>query len=374
MSLPVIGLPAAGPAPRPSILAIEPYVAGESKLPGVNRVVKLSSNEGAFGPPPAAIAAAAAAAASLHRYPDGACTALREAIGGKFGLDPARIVCGAGSDELIGLLASIFGGAGTETLVTRHAFAMYAIYAKYAGSTVVTVEERNLTADVDLILAGVSPRTSIVFLANPNNPTGTWLPRAEIHRLRRTLPPHVLLVLDAAYAEYVEQPEYGVGTDLVDAGDNTVVTRTFSKIFGLGGARLGWAYAPPRIVELVNRVRSPFNVGLVTQEAGLAALSEPGWIEKNVAHNRHWRAEVVRRLRAAGYSVPEGEGNFVLPDFGTRARADAADAFLKSRGLIVRKMGGYHLPTRLRITIAGSDENELLCEALDAFAAQHPHG
>lgn len=377
MSLPATGpaaftLPAAGPAPRPSILTIDPYVAGESKLPGVNRVVKLSSNEGAFGPPPAAVAAAAAAASGLHRYPDGACTSLRGALGQKFGLDPARIVCGAGSDELIGLLAGTFGGPGTETLVTAHAFAMYAIYARYAGSTVVTVAERNLTADVDLILAGVSPRTSIVFLANPNNPTGTWLKRAEVHRLRRLLPAHVLLVLDAAYAEYVEQPEYGIGTELVDAADNTVVTRTFSKIFGLGGARLGWAYAPPRITELLNRVRSPFNVGLATQEAGLAALAEPGWIERNVAHNRHWRAVVARRLQAAGFPVPDGEGNFVLPDFGTRARADAADAFLKSRGLIVRKMGGYGLASRLRITIAAADENELLCEALEEFSRVDP--
>lgn len=361
-----------GPRPRPSILEIEPYVAGESKLPGVNRVIKLSSNEGPFGPPPAAIAAAAAAAADLNRYPDGAATALRAAIGRRFGLDRDRIVCGAGSDELIGLLASIFGGPGTETIVTRHAFAMYAIYAKYAGSSVVTVAERNLTADVDLILAGVSTRTSIVFLANPNNPTGSMLPRAEILRLRAQLPAHVLLVLDGAYAEYVERADYAAGADLVDAGDNTVMLRTFSKIFGLGGARLGWAYAPAPIVELLNRVRSPFNVGLASQEAGIAALAEPGWVEKGVAHNRHWRAEVSRRLREAGLGVPEGEGNFVLPDFGTAGRATAADAFLRARGLIVRGMAGYGLASRLRLSIGTAEECTLLCEALEAFVAGNP--
>lgn len=359
-----------GPLPRPSILEIEPYVGGESKLPGVNRVIKLSSNEGPFGPPPAAIAASVKAAQELHRYPDGNAKALREAIGKRFGLDPARIVCGAGSDELIGLLAGIFGGPGTETLVTRHAFAMYAIYARYAGSQVVHVAERNLTADVDLLLAGVTPRTSILFLANPNNPTGTMLPKAEIHRLRAGLPQNVLLVLDDAYAEYVERADYSIGTELVDAADNTVVTRTFSKIFGMGGARLGWLYAPPRIVELINRVRAPFNVTLPTQEAGIAALAEPGWVERNVAHNRHWRAEVQRRMRAAGIKVGDSEGNFLLPDFGSKEGADAADAFLRARGLIARRMAGYGLPGHLRISIGAEDECELLCEALEDFSAK----
>jgi histidinol-phosphate aminotransferase len=359
------------PAPRPSILAIAPYVPGEGRIPGVNRVIKLSANEGAFGPPPGAVAAAREAAADLHRYPDGGSSALRAAIGKAFGLDPARIVCGAGSDELIGLLASIFGGPGTETLVTRHAFAMYAIYARAAGSEVVTVAERNLTADVDLILAGVSPRTSIVFLANPNNPTGTMLPAAEVRRLRALLPANVLLVLDAAYAEYVEHPEYDSGASLVDAGKNTVMTRTFSKIFGLGGARLGWAYAPAAIVGLVDRVRSPFNVGLATQAAGAAALAEPGWIAKNVAHNRAEKAALLARLRAAGLSAHDTEGNFVLPDFGSAARAAAADAFLRARGLIVRAMGGYGLPQHLRITVAGTEENALLAEAIEAFQQAH---
>jgi histidinol-phosphate aminotransferase len=360
-----------GPSPRPSILDIEPYVAGESKLAGVNRVIKLSSNEGAFGPPPGAIAAHEATAKEIHRYPDGSAADLRRAIGRTFSLDPARIVCGAGSDELIGLLAQIFGGPGTETLTTEHAFAMYAIYAKFVGSTVVKVRERARTADVDALLAGVSPRTSIVFLANPNNPTGTVLPKSEVHRLRKGLPENVLLVLDGAYAEYMTRPDYAVGNELVDAADNTVVTRTFSKIFGLGGARLGWAYAPPRIVELLNRVRSPFNTALAAQAAGIAALNEPGWIAKNVAHNSAERARVTTRLRAAGIDVADSEGNFILPDFTTTERADAVDAFLKSRGLIARRMGGYSMPSCLRITIAATDENDLLVEALETFQATH---
>src|SRR3954447_9727242 len=235
-------------APRPSILSIEPYVGGESKLPGVNRIVKLSSNEGAFGVPPGAQRAYAALAAELHRYPDGGARALREAIGARFKLDPARIVCGNGSDELIGALILAYGGEGTELVMSAHGFVMYEIAGRYAGCQIIKVPERNLTADVDAMLAAVGPRTRLMFLANPNNPTGSILPAAEINRLRAGLREDVLLVLDSAYAEYVTRPDYDPGTALVEAGTNTVMTRTFSKVFGLGGVRLGWAYAPPHII------------------------------------------------------------------------------------------------------------------------------
>ena len=353
-----------GPVPRPDVLRIEPYVGGESKAPGQNRTIKLSSNEGAFGTPPGAIAAATALSEELFRYPDGGALALRRAIGTRFGLDPARIVCGSGSDDLIYQLCLAYGGPGTELIMSRHGFSIYEVAGTYAGCRIVKAAERNLTADVDAMLAAVAPATRLLFLANPNNPTGSLLPAAEVERLRAGLPPHVLLVLDAAYAEYVERPDYDPGIKLVDAGDNTVMTRTFSKIFGLGGARVGWAYGPPNVVDVLNRVRAPFNVGLQAQAAAVAALAEPGWVEKGRAHNTQWRAWLAAALEAAGIKAWPSEGNFLLADFGTAEKADAADLALKARGVVVRKMGGYGLPACLRITIGTEEEVRLVAGVL----------
>lgn len=355
------------PEPRPSILSIAPYVGGESKLDGVNRVIKLSANEGAFGPPPGAVEAMVKAARETHRYPDGGATALREAIGRRFGLDPARIVCGNGSDEIIQHLILAYGGEGTELVMSAHGFAMYEISGRYAGCRVIKVPERALTADVDAMLAAVGPRTRLMFLANPNNPTGSLVPRAALARLRAALPPEVLLVLDGAYAEYVTRPDYDPGIGLVDAGDNTVMTRTFSKVFGLGGVRLGWCYAPPAVVDVLNRVRGPFNANATAMAAGIAALAEPGWVERSVTHNAEWRARLTEGLRAAGITVHPSEANFVLADFGTAARAAAADAALRTRGLIVRAMGAYALPQCLRITVGTAEECGMVLDALADF-------
>jgi histidinol-phosphate aminotransferase len=356
-----------GPRPRPEILTISPYVAGESNVQGVNRVYKLSSNEGAFGVPPGAEAAFMAMSQELHRYPDGGAAELRRAIGARFGLDPARIVCGCGSDDLIYQLCLAYGGAGTEILMTRHGFSIYQIAGTYAGSKVIKTPERELTADVDALLAAVSAATRIVFLANPNNPTGSLLPQREVERLRAGLPTDVLLVLDAAYAEYVERPDYDAGVKLVDAGDNTVMTRTFSKIWGLGGMRVGWAYAPAAVIDVMNRVRAPFNVSLAAQAAAIAALAEPGWLEKSRAYNVTARATLTEGLRRAGIVVWPSEGNFVLADFGTPARAKAADDFMRARGIIARALGGYDLPHCLRITVGPADEVAAVVETLTAF-------
>ncbi len=357
------------PRPRPEVLKIDAYVAGESKLPGVNRIIKLSSNEGAFGPPPAASAAFARVAAELHRYPDGGSVELRRALGARFGLDPERIVCGTGSDELIQHLCHAYGGPGTEIVMSMHGFTMYQIAGTYAGSRVLKAPERNLTADVDAMLAAVSAATRIVFLANPNNPTGSLLPQPEVLRLRRGLPADVLLVLDAAYAEYVEQPGYDPGVALVDAGDNTVMLRTFSKIFGLGGMRVGWAYAPAGVVDALNRVRGVFNVNIAAQAAAVAALAEPGWVERVRAHNTEWRGRLTAALTAAGVRVWPSEGNFLLADFDTPARAAAANAALQARGIIVRGMAAYDLPHCLRITVGTAEECTLVAEAVAAFMA-----
>lgn len=353
--------------PRPTILSIEPYVGGESKVPGVNRIVKLSSNEGAFGPPPAAMEAYAAIAKELHRYPDGNATALREAIGKRFGLDPARIVCGNGSDELLAYLILAYGGEGTELIMSAHGFLMYDLTARYAGSQVIKVPEKNLVADVDGILAAVGPRTRIVCLANPNNPTGSLLPSSEVRRLRAGLRDDILLVIDAAYAEYVTDPGFDPGNALVDATGNTVMTRTFSKIFGLGGVRLGWLYASPQVIDILGRIRGPFNVNAPAQAAGIAALGEAGWIEKSIAHNSEWRAKLAAALEAAGIKVWPSHGNFLLADFATAEKAKAADAYMRARGLIVRGMAAYGLASCLRISIGTSEECGMVAEALTAF-------
>jgi histidinol-phosphate aminotransferase len=359
------------PRPRPEILEIAPYVGGESSIPGHNRAIKLSSNEGAFGVPPRAAEALRRAATEQHRYPDGGAAALRTALGRHHGLDPARIVCGAGSDDLLIQLALAYGGPGTELLMTAHGFSIYRIAGQYAGSRVIATRERNLTTDVNALLASVSAATRLVFIANPNNPTGSLLPTREVGRLRAGLPPDVLLVLDAAYAEYVESPDYDAGVGLVDAGENTVMTRTFSKIYGLGGARIGWAYAPSGVVDVLNRVRSPFNVSVGAQAAAIAALEEPGWVERSRRHNTAQRARLTVALRAAGIKAWPSECNFVLADFGSPERAEAARVFLRTRGLIVRAVRGYGLPDCLRITIGTEEEVGLVAEAASAFMRSH---
>ncbi len=355
--------------PRPEILGIQPYVPGESSAPGANRTLKLSSNEGAFGIPPGARAAVVGMAGEGARYPDGGAVELRRAIGARFGLDPARIVCGAGSDELIYLLCLAYSGPGTEIVMSAHGFSMYEIAGAFAGARVRKAPERDLTADVDAMLAAVGPATRIVFLANPNNPTGSMLPSSEVVRLRAGLPPEVLLVIDSAYAEYVERADYEPGIALVDAGDNTVMTRTFSKIWGMGGIRLGWCYAPPAMIDVLNRVRSPFNVNAAAQAAGVAALAEPGWLERSRAHNAAARARLAAALTASGIKIWPSEGNFVLADFATPARAMAADAFLRGRGIVVRQMQPYALPHCLRITIGTDEECDRVAETLAVFMA-----
>ncbi len=359
-----------GISPQPGIMDIKPYVGGESTIPGVRRIIKLASNEGALGASPRAMAALREAAGDIYRYPDGGCQTLRAAIGERFGLDPARLVCGAGSDELIGLLCRAYAGAGDEVLYTEHGFLMYPIAAKTAGATPVTAPETNLTADVDALLAAVTPRTRIVFIANPNNPTGTYLSEGELTRLRSGLPRNVLLVIDAAYAEYMDRPDYAAGEPLVDGGDNVVMTRTFSKIYGLGGVRLGWAYCPAGIADVLNRVRNPFNVTSSAQAAGVAALGDGDHTERVRAHTVQWRAWFSAQARALGFEVPDSVCNFVLVRFPleTGRNAEAADTFLKSRGIIARRMGAYGLPDALRVTIGREDEMRAAVAALAEFA------
>src|SRR5215469_16675342 len=360
------------PQPRPGVLDIVPYVPGKSAAPGVTRVFKLSSNETPLGPSPKAIAAYKAVAEHLEDYPDGAATALREAIGRAFGLDPDRIICGAGSDDLINLIADAYLSDGDEAIHTTHGFLVYPIATLGSGATPVVAAEKNHTADVDAILAAVSERTKVVFLANPNNPTGTYVPFDEVRRLHRGLPPHVLLVIDAAYAEYVRRNDYEAGIELVATSENVVMCRTFSKIHGLAALRLGWMFAPAHIVDAVNRIRGPFNIGGPAIAAGVAAIEDLEHQERSREHNTRWLNWLTQEIGKLGLKVTPSVANFVLIHFPeTKGRtAKNADAFLAARGLILRQTTAYKLPNALRMTVGTEEANRLVVEALKEFLGQ----
>jgi len=358
--------------PRPGVLAVDPYVPGRSKLSGPGPVIKLSSNETPLGPSPHAVEAFREAAARLDRYPDGSYTALREALGAAYGLNPAHIVCGNGSDELFHVLAQAYLGPGDEAIYTEHGFLVYRIAILAAGAEPVIAAERDLTANVDEILERVTPRTRAVFIANPNNPTGTYLNQQELRRLRSALPEQALLILDGAYAEYVNKNDYEAGIELVATTPNTIMTRTFSKIYGLAAARVGWGYAPAPIADAINRIRSPFNLAQPSVEAAIAALGDTQHIEHAKAHNELWRDRVTRELRDMGYNVVDSAANFVLIQFGAEPGRTAQDAdnHLCGKRIIVRQTGAYKLPHALRMTIGLEHENRAVLDALREFAGR----
>jgi histidinol-phosphate aminotransferase len=368
------GLPAAArptdrPSPRAGILEIAPYVPGKSKATGGTKVFKLSSNETPLGPSPAAIAAFQDAASSLEIYPDGAATALREAIGEAYGINPARIIAGAGSDDVLYMIGHTYLAPGDEAIYSVHGFNVYPIIIQAAGATPVAAPEKGFTTYVDAILDRVSEKTRVVFVANPNNPTGTYLPFSEIRRLHAALPPRVLLVLDAAYADYVRRNDYESGIELAGAAPNVIMTRTFSKIFGLAGLRLGWGYGPAEVIDALNRVRSPFNVSIPAAAAGVAAVKDKAHIEAAVAHNEEWLPRVTQAIEGLGLEVTPSVGNFVLIHFpATPGRTAAeADEFLMGRGIILRRVTSYHLPDALRMTIGSAEANEAVIAGLKAF-------
>jgi histidinol-phosphate aminotransferase len=357
------------PQPRPGVLDIEAYVPGKSTAPGVARVFKLSSNETPLGPSPKAIAAYRGVAEHLEDYPDGAATDLREAIGRAYGLDPARIVCGAGSDDLLNLLARAYLSDGDEAIHTAHGFLVYPIATLGTGAKPVAAPEKNYTADVDAILACVTERTKVVFLANPNNPTGTYVPFDEVKRLHAALPPHVVFVLDSAYADYVQRNDYESGIELVATSDNVVMCRTFSKIHGLAALRLGWLYGPAPIVDALNRIRGPFNVNGPAIAAGIAAIEDVSHVERSREHNTRWLAWLTEEIGKLGLDVTPSAANFVLIHFPTEKgrTAQDADAFLTARGLILRQVGAYKLPNALRMSVGTEEANRLAVRALAEF-------
>ena len=361
------------PVPRAGVLAIDPYVPGKSAAPGVAKIFKLSSNETPLGASPMAMEAYRSLADHLEAYPDGAATKLREAIAARYGLSADRIVCGAGSDEILSMLTYAYVGPGDEGIFTQHGFLVYRIAILAAGGTPVVAPETALTANVDAILACVTPRTKIVFLANPNNPTGTYLPFEEVKRLAVSLPAHVLLVLDAAYAEYVTRNDYSSGLELAGSMDNVVMTRTFSKIYGLANMRLGWCYGPAHVIDALNRIRGPFNVSGPALAAGIAAIADGAHIEKAVAHNDTWLNWLIEQVRALGFDVTPSVGNFLLINFAP-GLAQQVDAFLTSRGLIVRAVKAYGLPDSLRVSVGTEEANRLLVEALRDFLKGEARG
>jgi histidinol-phosphate aminotransferase len=356
--------------PRQGILDIAPYVPGKSALEGDAPVIKLSSNETPFGPSPAAVEAYVAAVKDLSRYPDGTARPLREAIARLHGLEPERIVCGAGSDELLNLLAAAYLGQGDEAIYSEHGFLVYRIAILAHGAKPIAAPEKALTADVDAILARVTPATRMVFLANPNNPTGTYLPFEEVRRLRAGLRDDILLVLDAAYAEYVRANDYEAGIELVAATDNTVMTRTFSKIYGLASLRIGWAYCPEAVAGALNRIRGPFNVSGPAIAAGIAALSDRAHVARSVGHNEVWLDRMAEALIGLGLEVTPSAANFLLIHFPKERSAREADAFLHSWRIILRRVEEYGFPDALRMTIGTEADNGGVLDALKAFMSE----
>lgn len=353
-----------------SILSLKPYVGGASRIEGVDRVIKLSSNEGAFGTNPAAVQACRDFAENMFRYPDGGSVELRREIAKVHGIDENRIVCGNGSDELIGLLCHAYLAPQDEVIITQYAFLMYRLYAVGCGACPVTVPEKDLKVDPEAILKVVGAKTKMIFITNPGNPTGTYLTKAEIVNLCRKLPENIMIVIDSAYAEFVGKEDYSAGIDIVDEFPNVVMLRTFSKIYGLGGLRLGWSYASREITDVLNRIRGPFNVNAVAQVAGVAAVNDREFVEKSFHHNQKWLKRLPEELKKIGLDVTPSVTNFILVHFPKENHtAEKADAFLQSRGIIVRRVASYGLPDALRMTIGNDEEMESLIAALKEFMA-----
>lgn len=362
-----------GPEPRNGIMNLPPYEGGKESLPGKQKTFKLSANENPLGASPKALEAYAKAGENLAVYPDGHATALREALADFNGLDVNRIVCGFGSDELLQIMATAYLQPGDEAIHTRHGFLVYRLASQAAGARPVSVAETRLTADVDLILEAVNEKTKIVFLANPNNPTGTMINASEVRRLQAGLREDILLVLDGAYAEYVDGTDYEAGFGLVEETPNVVTTRTFSKIYGLAALRLGWAYCPAPVAAVLNRLRGPFNVSTPAQLAGIAAVKDQDHVAASVRHNDHWRNWLTEQISQAGFEVVPSRANFILINFDPAGRVTAqqAERQLNAAGLILRGLTAYGLPDALRLTVGTQEANHLVAKAFQEMGGKN---
>jgi len=354
--------------PQPGIMDIALYQSGAAHVEGQTNILKLSSNENPAGPSEAAKEAVRRAAHDMHRYPSTDHASLRTAIGDVWGVDPERVICGVGSDEIIHFLCQCYAGPGDEVIHTEHGFAMYRISALGAGATPVEVPERDRVTDVDAILKACNANTKLVFLANPNNPTSTMIGDGELARLADGLPPQAILVLDGAYAEYVEG--YDAGLALIEARENVVMTRTFSKIYGLGGTRVGWGYGPKAIIEVLNRIRGPFNLSTVALAAAEATVRDTAYLTKCRDENAKWRDWLAHALAEIGVPCDTSSANFVLARFADPNEADACDDHLRAEGILVRKVAGYKLPNCLRITVGDESACRRVVHAVGQFKGQ----
>jgi histidinol-phosphate aminotransferase len=357
---------ASRPAPKPGIMDIEAYVPGKSSAKGA-KIFKLSSNESPIGASSKAMEAFKSASDSLALYPDGSATALRNAIAARYGLNAERIICGAGSDEILQLLAHAYLGPGDEAVYSQYGFMVYPIVIRSNGATGVTAVEKDFATSVDAMIAAVTSKTKIVFIANPNNPTGTYISYSELRRLHAGIPPHVLLIVDSAYAEFVTANDYESGIALVSEFENVVMTRTFSKIHGLAALRLGWAYGPQHVMDALNRIRGPFNVSLPAISAGVAAINDTAFLDHAIAHNTKWLTWLTHEISELGLKVTPSIGNFVLVHFKDKVVARAADAFLLDHGIVVRRMDGYNIPSALRMSVGTEEANHAMVKALKGF-------
>lgn len=355
-------------APQPGIMDIVLYQPGVSALGDRTDIIKLSSNENPFGPSPKARDAVVRSAHSMHRYPSTDHADLRRAIAEVHKLDPARIICGNGSDEIIHFLCQSYAGPGTEVLYTEHGFSMYRISALAAGATPVSAPERERVTDIDALIAAATPATRLIFVANPNNPTGTMVPLAELERLALAVP-QALVVIDAAYAEYAGD-DYDGGAELAGRLPNVVMTRTFSKIYGLGGLRVGWGYASRDVIDVLNRIRGPFNLSQPALDGAEAAVRDRAHVDHARSENERLRGWLAAALAERGVPSDASYGNFILARFDDAATADACDAALKQDGIIVRKVGGYGLPNCLRITIGDEASCRRVVHIVGQFMAE----
>lgn len=357
------------PQPKPGILEIVPYVGGRASVAGVEQVIKLSSNESPLGPSPMAVEALAKASHDLEQYPEGSAQILREAIGEVYGLDPARIVAsGDGSDAILTMLANAYLRPGDEVLFSEHDFIVYKIATLANSAKPIEIPDPGLRFDVDAALARVTQKTRMVFIANPNNPTGSYISHDEMRRLQAGLPPDTLMVIDAAYSEYVRRNDYEAGIEMVSQFPNVVMTRTFSKVHGLAGMRIGWTYAPAAVCDVLNRIRGPFNVSMMQQYMGAAAMRDRAHVERSIAHNEKWKTWLTDEIRKLGLTVNDSVANFILIQFPKGEKSAAkADAFLSARGLILRGVANYGLPDALRLTVGPAEANARVVDALREF-------
>jgi histidinol-phosphate aminotransferase len=359
------------PVPQPGLMDIAPYVPGRSDAPAGVVAVKLSANESPLGASPKALEALQQAIARPELYPEGSSRALRQALGEVHGIDADRIVCGFGSDDILHVLAQAYLGPGDEAVMSQYGFNVYPIVTRAAGADIVMAPEADYRADIEALLAAVTPKTKVLFLANPNNPTGSCLSAEELNRLHAGLRSDILFVLDSAYAEYVTAADYSAGIELVNRADNVVMVRTFSKM-GLAALRVGWMYGPAHVVDAVNRIRGPFNVAVPGQAAAAAGARDKAFTAQLSAYNAKWRDWLTRSLASNRIRVVPSQANFVLALFPDTDTARAAFTALRNRGLIVREVHGYGIPNGLRISIGREEHMRGVVEVLMEFGARGP--